>query len=131
MMINLDWYHSLQKPALTPPNWVFTPVWIILYFTIICALIIFLKTNKKQNKSAAITAFFIQMIFNILWTPIFFYYKEINIALIVLTALFIALLTTIILFIKSSKPAGLMLIPYLLWTIFALYLNIGICFLNN
>lgn len=131
MMINLDWYYALQKPPLTPPNWVFAPIWGILYFTIICSLIIFLKSNKTQNKSAALITFFIQIILNILWTPIFFYYKEINVALTILIVLFITLVITIILFMKNSKPAGIILIPYLLWIIFALYLNTGICLLNN
>lgn len=130
-MINLDWYYSLQKPPLTPPNWIFAPTWTILYFTIICALVIFLKSTSNKSKSAALTTFFTQMILNILWMPVFFYYKEINIALIILVALLVTLLITIILFIKSSKPAGIILIPYLLWITFALYLNIGICLLNN
>ena len=127
-MLDLTWYTTLEKPALTPPVWVFAPAWIFLYITIFAALLLFTVTRK--SKIMGYTYFILQVILNILWTPSFFILNNPALALIDIIALDIFVLLNIIEFYKISKFSGLLLIPYLLWLLFATYLNAGILILN-
>ena len=129
-MKNMDWYHSLNQPPLSPPDWLFAPVWSILYILMFVSLIILLKNGNIKEKAAPLTLFGSQLIFNLLWTPTFFVNKNISGALIISILLVIAVYQTIRSFYIYSKTAALLLIPYLLWTMFALYLNFGIWRLN-
>ena len=122
-MLDLTWYTTLEKPALTPPVWVFAPAWIFLYITIFAALLLFTVTRTRKSKIMGYTL-------NILWTPSFFILNNPALALIDIIAMDIFVLLNIIEFYKISKFSGLLLIPYLLWLIFATYLNAGILILN-
>ena len=129
-MLDLTWYTTLEKPALTPPVWVFAPAWIFLHITIFAALLLFTVTRTRKSKIMGYTYFILQVILNILWTPSFFILNNPALALIDIIALDIFVLLNIIEFYKISKFSGLLLIPYLLWLIFATYLNAGILILN-
>ena len=128
-MFNSVWYLNLQKPAFAPPNWVFMPVWSILYFSILLALLLFIYA-PSNDKAKGYSYFAIQMFLNIIWSPIFFGLKNVLFALVVVIALDICVFLTIKQFYTASKPAGIILIPYLLWILFATYLNAGYLFLN-
>lgn len=129
-MINQLWYEALLKPLYTPPNWVFQPAWIVLYITILLSFVLFLFSNNKDSKTEGLFYFILQLVFNILWTPSFFYLKNPPLALLIIIILDIFVIYTIKEFYKISKVAGLLLIPYFLWLIFATYLNLGIVYLN-
>ena len=104
------WYATLQKPAFNPPNFIFAPVWTILYFLMgVSAFLVFEKGFTKKEVRFALLVFALQLILNVLWSFVFF-------------GLFY--------FYKISKPASYLLIPYLLWTTFAAFLNFAIFRLN-
>lgn len=128
-MLDYIWYFSLTKPYLTPPAWIFAPVWSFLYLTIAFSFVLyFLK--KDENKGLGYLYFLVQMILNLIWTPVFFGTKNILLALIVIILMDIFIILTIKKFYEVRKFAGLILIPYLIWTLFATYLNFGYFILN-
>lgn len=128
-MFKSVWYYNLTKPPLAPPDWIFPPVWSTLYFSMLVALLLYLF-KPSQNKKSGYIYFIAQLILNFLWTPTFFYLQNIVLALIVIILLDIFVILTIKSFYKISKISGLILIPYLLWILFATYLNIGYLVLN-
>ena len=126
------WYRTLYQPAGNPPNWVFAPVWAMLY-AMIGASFAFVWQQGFTTNTARIgaTAFAIQMILNLAWTPIFFGLHQLFAALVVIVLLWLAILVTIMLFSKRSKVAARLLVPYLAWVSFATYLNAGYWWLNR
>lgn len=128
-MLDYIWYFSLTKPYLTSPAWIFAPVWSFLYLTIAFSFVLyFLK--KDENKGLGYLYFLVQMILNLIWTPVFFGTKNILLALIVIILMDVFIILTIKKFYEVRKFAGLILIPYLIWTLFATYLNFGYFILN-
>lgn len=118
------WYAELQKPVITPPGWVFGPVWTLLYLLMAVSLfIIWNKGLDHPGVKIAIGVFLLQLIFNAAWTPLFFGYHLILWALIDIILLFFAILATVIVFKKISTYAALLLVPYLIWVGFAAVLN--------
>lgn len=122
-MENMQWYHSLDKPPLSPPDWLFAPVWTILYIMIAVSLFFFLRDGINKKKILPLTFFIIQMLLNFAWTPVFFGMENIKGAYIILALLILFLILTIVSFYRFSKTAAFLLLPYLLWTGFAAYLN--------
>lgn len=130
-MQNLNWYHNLNQPAIHPPDWIFAPVWSLLYLLMFASLIIFLTRKITLDKKLPGLLFFIiQLTLNILWSPVFFYRQDIKAALIICAFLFICVIITTAEFYKHSKLAAYLLVPYLLWSGFALYLNFELERLN-
>jgi benzodiazapine receptor len=126
------WYGSLNKPLFTPPDWLFAPVWTILYFLMaVAAFLVWQKHTPHRTFIIALLCFVLQLLLNALWTPFFFWLKSPLLALMVLYLLLPAILLTMIVFARISRPAGLLLVPYLLWTSFAAYLNTAIYLLNK
>ncbi|MGL4875253.1 MAG: TspO/MBR family protein [Clostridium sp.] len=126
-----DIYASLIKPPLSPPGWIFGVVWPILYLLMgIASYRVYLKERGMSEKNS-IFVYGIQLILNFLWSIIFFGLRLYGVAFLELVVLLIFIIITFIKFYKSDKIAGLMILPYLLWTIFAGYLNFGIWFLNE
>lgn len=119
------WYNNLKKSSLTPPSQYFSIVWTIIYITIFISLVIIMNTDKKQSKQNNIIyiVFFIKMIFNLLWSYIFFTKKMLFLSFVIILLLDISTIMTIYYFYKINKVAGLILIPNLLWILFATYLN--------
>lgn len=126
------WYSTLNKPFFNPPNWIFGPVWIILY--LLMGISLYLIWNNKSGKTKqfkiAITFFISQLVLNSLWSIIFFGLKLPLIAFIEIIVLWIFILLTIIYSYKISKIASYLLIPYILWVSFASILNLSIYLLN-
>lgn len=131
-MKDLIWYHSLRQPVLSPPDWVFAPVWAVLYIMIFVSFLLFLKSGKfsLMDKAVPIVIFALQMILNLSWSPVFFSLHNIAAAFIIICVLWVCILAIILLFWKHSKISALILVPYFLWTTFALYLNFEILKIN-
>lgn len=117
-----DWYITLAKSPLTPPNSVFPIVWTLLY--ILMAISLYLVwTTPGEKKEIALTCFGIQLILNFSWSWIFFYHHLIGTALLDILLLWTAIALTIALFSKISWSAAILQVPYLAWVTFAFYLN--------
>ncbi len=129
-MKNMDWFDSLNKPFLNPPDWIFTPVWTILYIMIAISFFLFLRGGITKEKRWPLAFFLIQLALNFAWSPIFFGMQNISLAFVVLVLMYLFLILTIITFFKYSKLASIMLIPYMLWLSFAAYLNFSFLVLN-
>jgi len=127
-----SWYQSIQKPEWNPPNWVFAPVWTILYIMMGIALYLVWKSNSpSKQKNKAISFWIIQMVLNFFWTFIFFGQQQIAGALIEIFLLWLAIFITIILFSKINKLSAWLLVPYISWVSFAALLNFAIWQLNR
>lgn len=127
-----DWYPTLDKPPGTPPNWVFAPVWTTLFALMGIALArVWHKGEPGPPKKRALTWFAIQMILNVVWTPVFFGLHRLGVALVVIVLLWIAIMMTIRAFRAIDGPASWMLVPYLAWVSYATYLNAGNWWLNR
>jgi len=125
------WYATLNKPSFTPPNWVFSPVWITLFILMgISAFLVWNKGIDYKGIKKALTIFCVQLILNVSWSVAFFGFKSPLFGLIVIIILWIAILFTIFNFFKVTKTAGFLLIPYILWVSFAAVLNFSLWRLN-
>ncbi len=125
------WYADLNKPSFSPPNWIFGPVWTILYALMgISAYLVFSKGWKNKKIKNAVNMFSLQLILNVLWSVIFFGAKNPFLALVEITILWAAIFVTIKKFNEISKTAGNLLVPYLAWTSFAAILNLSIVLMN-
>ncbi len=127
-----DWYPMLQKPPGTPPNWVFAPVWTTLFALMGIALArVWHRGNAGPERRRAVTWFVIQMILNVVWTPVFFGLHWLGVALVVIVALWMTILMTIRAFAAVDRPSSRLLAPYLAWVSYATYLNAGNWWLNR
>lgn len=127
-----SWYKTLIKPEFTPPEWIFAPVWSLLYLMMGFAWgnINFISSDHKITKRAN-TLFATQLFFNSLWPIIYFGFHNIAYALVDIILLWLTLILTIWVFFKISKLSGWLLMLYLLWTSYAVVLNVSICYLNR
>lgn len=125
-----EWYRSLNKPPGTPPGFVFGIVWPILYTLIGIALFLFLRKSSDAYLWYGLSVFMVQWILNTLWTPLFFGWNQPILALIDIVVLIVAIAWTWKIFQHESKWAGLLLLPYFLWSVYATYLNTGFIVLN-
>jgi len=127
---NIDsWYEFLIKPELNPPNWIFGPVWTTLYTLMGIASYLVWKSRGEDYKRA-LALFFAHLFVNTAWSIVFFGEQNVGLALGIIILLDLMLLEIIRRFWKISKTAGIILIPYLLWVLFATYLNASIFLLN-
>lgn len=125
------WYASLAKPSLTPPNWIFSPVWIILFVLMgISLFLLWEKTLHYPGVKTVMSWFAVQLVLNMLWSFLFFGLKSPFFALIEIIILWIAIFITILKSLRVSKLSGMLLIPYLVWVTFAAGLNYSIWTLN-
>lgn len=126
-----SWYVSLQKPIFNPPNWIFAPVWTILYALMgISAFLVWRKGLKRKEVQTALIIFSIQLALNIAWSILFFGLHLPLYAFLEILLLWISISLTISRFYRISKPAALMMLPYLAWVSFAAVLNLAIVLLN-
>lgn len=126
-----NWYASLQKPFFNPPNWVFGPVWTTLYLLMgVSFYFAWINRSNLKEKTVGIKYFFIQLGLNTLWSVVFFGLKSPFLALLIIIALWVLIFLTLKNFLKISRLAGLLLIPYLAWVGFAGVLNLAITLLN-
>ncbi len=122
-----DWYAQLSKPAFNPPNWIFGPVWTVLYVLI---AMVGWRQFETDRSSTAMKLWWAQMGLNFLWSPTFFVLQMPWVALVVI----VALLTVIVVFIAevryTDRVSALTFLPYLAWVAFATALNLSILILN-
>ncbi len=123
-----NWYVYLNKPSFNPPNYLFGPVWTLLY--ILMGISFYLILNKPKVNWLLVGIFITQLILNFFWSFIFFNAHNLGLALFEIILLWASILTMIILFYKTNKWAAILNIPYLLWVSFATLLNYSIYSLN-
>lgn len=125
------WYAELNKPAFTPPNWLFAPVWVTLFVLMgISTFLVWRQGLDDRQVKIALSIFAVQLVLNALWSVMFFGLRSPLAGLVDILLLWPAILLTILYFRKLSRAAGLLLIPYLLWVSFAAILNLSIFILN-
>ena len=124
------WYKTLKSSSLNPPGWVFGPVWTILFLLMGVALYFVWTSENAGSKKIAFWVFGIQLAMNVIWSILFFGLHRPDLALIEIFILWLAILANIFVFYSISKPAGILLMPYLAWVSFAIYLNYSIWRLN-
>ncbi len=127
-----EWYYAvLKKPSWNPPNWLFPPVWSLLFLLMGTSLALVVEQwGKKKQIKWALVLFGIQLVLNLAWSASFFGLHAPLLALAVIALLWLAIVMTIVLFRAVSPLAAYLLVPYLLWVSFASYLNVVICQLN-
>jgi benzodiazapine receptor len=125
-----EWYAELTKPSWNPPNWIFGPVWSIIYLLIAISAWLVWKNDGFLSFVIPSIIFLLQIILNAAWSWLFFGLHEVGYAFIEILALWVAILANIILFWRISPLNGILLLPYLAWVTFASVLNYTIWRLN-
>src|SRR5208283_250058 len=123
------WYASLRKPSWTPPNWLFGPVWTILFLAM--AIAAWLVWRKVGLTAAPMQLFLLQLLLNVAWSALFFRLRSPGLAFAEIVMLWFAILATSIEFWKVVTAAGGLLFPYLIWVSYAAALNCSIWRLNG
>ena len=125
------WYATLNKPFFNPPNWIFGPVWTLLFSLLAFSFWRILKSDADVlDRKRAIIAFAAQMIFNPLWSIVFFYFHAPALALGVVILLDLSVLNMIRAFSRIDRLAANLQWPYAAWVAFATILNVAIVILN-
>jgi tryptophan-rich sensory protein len=124
------WYAYLNKPSFNPPNWIFGPVWTILYCLMGVSVFLVLQKKLKKQLNFLVLLFTVQLFLNFLWSIIFFGMHLPLAALLEIALLWISIALLIVDFWKFSKPGAILLIPYLCWVSFASVLNLFVVLLN-
>ena len=119
-----SWYQQLEKPPLTPPGWVFGPVWTVLYILILISIVLWVRSKGKAYPVLTSAILVVHLAANFVWTPLFFGMQSPLLAFIDILLLDATLIILIYLFRKSSLSAAYFLLPYLAWVSFATYLNL-------
>lgn len=126
------WYQELERPSFTPPGWLFGPVWTGLYVLMgVAAYIVWRNGWALATVRVALLWFLAQLVFNGLWSPVFFGLRSPVGGLVVIVPLLLAIVATVRAFWRVSPLAAGLLVPYLLWTAFAAVLNAAIAVLNG
>lgn len=127
-----DWYNLLNQPSFRPPNWLFGPVWTILYTLMGISLYwIWIKGTKKKEVREALKLFTVHLVFNATWSIVFFGMHNLSLSLLNIAVLWILIVMVMVKFYGIEKKASLILIPYLAWVSFASILNFSIFLLNK
>jgi len=122
------WFNALAKPSFMPPTWLFPPVWSLLYFLMAFAA---WRVYRIDGVRAAIVLWFVQLVANAAWTPLFFGLHQIDFALADIVVLIVLIIATTIVFFRRDRVAGVLMIPYLAWVGFATALTFAIWQLNG
>ena len=122
------WYSQLIKSNYNPPDWIFAPVWTTLYLMMTLAVWFFWHSNKRDMNTVYI--YFIHIVFNTTWSIVFFGLHQILLALIILLLLIFFIIYLILRYKRVNLVSYYLMIPYLLWTIYALFLNFNLLILN-
>ena len=126
---SFSFYEELIKPPLSPPGWLFPVMWAILYALMgISAFMIYTSDSKERCK--ALIIYGIQLFLNFMWSIVFFRFKMIGLSVAVILTLLALIIVMMIKFYRIRSVSAYLNIPYLMWIIFASYLNIGILLLN-
>ena len=122
------WYSLLTKPSFNPPDWIFAPVWTTLYLMMTFSIWIFWHSKKKEIQTVYV--YFIHIVVNTTWTIVFFLLHNLVLAAVILTLLIIMIIVMIYRFKSVNLISAYLMIPYLLWCLYALLLNINLINLN-
>lgn len=122
-----EWYAQLNKPAFNPPNWIFAPVWTVLYVMIAVAG---WRTFERNRSDWSMRSWWSQLGLNFLWSPVFFTAHQIGAALLIILLLFVAIIAFIVMSLRQDRVATWLFAPYAVWVIFASMLNGAILLLN-
>ena len=129
-----SWYGTLQRPALAPPNWVFGPVWTTLFALMgVAVWLVWRRLDAPRSERRArvgLAVFAIHFLTNLGWSAAFFGLQSVTLGLAVIVVLIALILLTMWAFDRVDRRAALLLVPYLLWTVFAAYLNYRFWLLN-
>jgi translocator protein len=125
-----SWFDALVKPEIMPPGWVFGAVWTLLYILLGLVLAMLLHARGARGRGVVLAVFGAQLVLNYSWSPIFFAYHEIGLALLVIGAMILLTLLLIVLTWRIRRVAALFLLPYLAWLCFAALLTSEIGRLN-
>jgi tryptophan-rich sensory protein len=125
------WYRTLTLPPQSPPGWVFGPVWFTLYTLMAVAAWQVWQQPPSSIRSAALTAYAVQLALNMAWSYIFFVGHRLGWAAVEIVVMWVAIAATTLLFWRLRTSAALMMLPYLAWVGFASFLNIRIWQLNK
>ncbi len=127
----MDAMKELTSPPLTPPAWLFPVVWTILFILMgIASYLVYMSEQPRAAVRTALTVYGIQLAANFFWSILFFNLGMYLFSFVWILLLWSLIFATLLLFYRISKPAGYLLLPYLLWVSFAAYLNFGIFLLN-
>ena len=124
------WYSSLHKPPWTPPASLFGPVWTALYLAMAVAAWLVWRHDRAPGRMLAINLFMLQLALNVIWPACFFTAKLPGLAMLEIVALWIAIAATLVNFLKISRGAAFLMLPYLGWVTFASFLNFAIWKMN-
>ena len=126
-----EWYERLRKPSWRPPNWLFAPVWTVLYLMIAFSGWLVWRSAGFGGATTALTLYAIQLLLNAAWTPVFFGLHRPNLGLATILALWLSIVAMIAAFAPLNGASALLMIPYLAWVSFAALLNFAIWRLNR
>lgn len=125
------WYLTINRPSFNPPNWVFAPVWTTLYVLIgIASFRVWQRRKTAEWFHWAVIIYFVQLIFNLMWSFIFFELHQIGFALVEIILLLLLIVINAFIFYRFDKLAAWLFLPYFLWVSFATYLTYSIFILN-
>ncbi|MEM3586842.1 MAG: TspO/MBR family protein [Candidatus Jordarchaeaceae archaeon] len=126
-----SWYQFLVKPLFSPPNWLFAPVWTILFLLMgIAAYIVWSEGWEKRDVKIALSVYGVQLVLNLLWSVLFFGLRSPFYGFLEITVLWMVIILNILVFYRVSRKAAYLLIPYIIWVSFAAILNYSIWQLN-
>jgi len=126
-----EWYERLVKPGWRPPNWLFAPVWSLLYLMIAVSGWLVWREAGVSGAAGPLAIYALQLGLNAAWTPVFFGIHRIGLGFATICLLWLAIVATIVAFYPVSAAAAFLLLPYLAWVTFAAALNHGIWRLNR
>lgn len=126
-----NWYAGLQKPSFNPPNWIFGPVWSLLYILMGISFYLVWKQNPSSERNIGLILFAVQFLLNFFWSIIFFKQHQLGWALVEIITMWISIFFTILQFGKISSTASWLMVPYISWVSFATLLNAAIWNLNR
>jgi len=121
------WYEALAKPAFNPPNWLFAPVWTILYVLIAVAG---WRIWQRDRSGRAMQLWWVQLVLNFLWSPVFFAAQQVGLALVVILLMLVTIVGFIVTARRVDSVAAWLFVPYAAWVAFASLLNGSIWTLN-
>jgi translocator protein len=125
------WYAELVKPSFNPPNWLFGPVWTLLYLLMGCSLYLLWNADKSRDRDRALILFVAQLILNALWSIIFFGLKMLLFAFVEIVMLWALIVATIYYSYRVDRRSAYTLLPYIAWVSFAAILNLSLFMLNR
>lgn len=124
------WYQALVKPAATPPDWLFPVAWLVIYILMGLALAMIIHARGAKMRGLAIALFAVQLVINLIWSPLFFGAHQVFASLIVIVAMFVAALATTLVFGRIRTAAAWLMVPYLVWLVCATILTFQVHRLN-